>query len=301
MPIVRGDFAAQLAPGLIWSTFNRYKEKPEQYRRYNNVQNSSKAYEEDAGLAGLGPLAPKAELEGAVFDKPIQLGLVRYIHETFALAVAYSKEMRDDEQYGLMTQLAGQLGKSARFTSELYGHDVWNNAFVTTKYAGRDTLALCATNHPIVGLGTTRGNRPAVDVDLSHAALEAGIQNFMTQIDDRGLPIDLVPKFLLISPENAHNAERLLQSEFQPGTNNNDINTLRAAGITPVVGNYFTDSDAWFLIAPPSEIDVRFYWREMADTKTWDDDNADATFHKIRQRHSVGFGDWRGVYGSTGA
>ena len=35
--------------------------------------------------------------------------------------------------------------------------------------------------------------------------------------------------------------------------------------------------------------------------KTWDDDNADGTFHKIKQRHATGFDDWRGAYGSPGA
>lgn len=302
MPIVRGQWAQLLSPGLNMHTFGRFREFPEEYRRYNRVEDSASAYEEDSAISSLGPLAPKAELETPIYDEPVALGLVRYIHLTFALGIAMSMEMRNDDKYGVMARLAGELGRSARFTAELYGHDVLNNAFSSTKYAGRDTLALFSTVHPIVGIpGLTKANTPAVAVDLSTAALEAAVQNFESQIDDRGMPIDLRPQRLIIGPTNRLLAKRLLRTTQYPGTNLNDINTLVDEGISDVTAHYLSDDDAWFLFAGPDQVEVRFYWREMPDTKTWDDDNADATFHKIRQRHSVGHSDWRGTYGVPGA
>lgn len=301
MPMVRGQWAVLLAPGLNLNTFSRYKEKPEEYRRYNNVLDSKKAYEENFAVAGLGPLAKKDELARTILDEPFKTGLVRFIHETFALGFAISKEMRDDEQYALMQSLAGELGKSSRYTAELYGHDVLNNGFSTSKYTGRDGKALFATDHPIAGTGDTKGNRPATDIDLSEAALEAAIQNYEEQVDDRGMPILIQPKVLLVGPSNRMLAKRLLNSTLMPGTNNNDINPLIGEGLSDMTAHYLTDPDAWFVLADPSETGLKFYWREMPDTKTWDDDDADATFHKIRQRHSVGFDDWRGAYGTTGA
>ena len=264
------------------------------------MKDSRRAYEEDQALSGLGPLVQKGELETTILDEPIKLGGVRYIHKTYALGFAISKEMMDDDQYGAMTDLAGQLGRSSRFTAELYGHDVYNNAFSTAKYVGRDGKALLATDHPIQGLGTTFGNRPTVDVDLSEAALEAAIQSFENQVDDRGMPIDMQPQTLLISPDNEMLARQILMSAGMPGTNNNDINPVQGR-LNIVVSHYLVDKDAWFVLAPPSDLSVVMYWREMPDTKTWDDDDADAVFHKIRQRHSVGFSDPRGVYGSPGA
>jgi len=299
-PIVRGAISFLLAPGLNLDTYGKYRERPEEYRRVMRVQDSRRAYEESQALSGLGPLAKKGELETTILDEPIKLGGVRWIHDTYALGFAISKEMLDDDQYGAMRELAGQLGKSSRFTSELYGHDVWNNAFTTTKYVGRDGLALLSTAHPVVGLGTTYGNRPAVDVDISEAALEAAIQGFENQTDDRGMPIDMQPTTLLINPGDEMLARRLLQSAGFPGGNFNDINPLQGR-LNIVVSHYIVDKDAWFVLAPPNELGVRFYWREMPDTKTWDDDDADGVFHKIRQRHSVGFDDWHGTYGSPGA
>ena len=301
MPIVRGGYAELLAPGLVMQTFNRYREKPEIYRSIINVKDSNRAFEEDFALEGFGPLAQKGELESTILDEPIKLGGVRFIHKTYALGYEISEEMREDDQYGIMMDLAGELGKSSRYTAELYGHDVYNNGFVTTKYTGRDGLALFSTAHTLAGTGGTIGNRPAADTDLSQAALEAGWLNFQTQVNDRGIPIDLTPSILLVHPSNVLFARRLLESSGMPGGNNNDINPLKDWNIRIVSSPYLTDQDAWFLLADPSELGVLFYWRRKPDTRTWDDDDAEGTIHKISQRHSVGFRDWRGTYGSPGA
>lgn len=300
MPIVRGQYAENLAPGLNFRTFNAYRERAEIFPNLVNVRTSTRAYEEDYANGGFGPLAEKGELETTILDEPIKLGGVRFVHKSFALGFVISEEMRMDDQYNLAADLAQALGKSARYTAELYGHDVYNNAFTTAKYAGRDGKALFATDHPVPGTGGTIANRPLADIDLSQAALEAAWANFQTQVDDRGMPIDIMPSVLLVHPTQVLFARRLLESSGYPGGNSNDINPIQ--GMVRIVSSpYLVDLDAWMLLGLPSEIDVRFYWRMRPDTKTWDDDDADATIHKIKQRHSTGFGDWRGTYGSTGA
>lgn len=299
-PVARGQWAEALAPGLNMKTFSSYRRFPEKYRAIVKVENSRKAYEDDFRIAGLGPLAPKSELGTTILDEPLKIGGQRYHNKTYALGVALSKEMRDDSQYPEILALAEMLGTSSYWTTELYGHDVYNNAFSTTKYTGRDGKALCATDHPIQGTGSTFGNRPTVDADLSEAALEAAILAYDNMVDERGMPILWQASRLLIHPQNKQIAKRLLMSAGFPGYTINDVNPLADEGITPFVDPWLTTAGAWFLLAAPELLDVKHYWREMPDTKTWDDDDADATFHKIRQRHSDGFGDCRGVYGSPG-
>jgi hypothetical protein len=301
MPVVRGQFAEFLAPGLNMRTFNAYRERPEIFSQIIKVLNSTRAYEEDFAISGFGPLAPKGELETTILDEPFKLGGVRWIHKKFALGFVISEEMRMFDQYSLMQDLSGALGKSAKYTAELYGHDVLNNGFDTTKYIGRDGKALFAVDHPVAGTGGVLANRPAVDVDLSQAALEAAWANFQTQLDDRGMPILSQPAILLVHPTQELLARRLLGNPSYPGQSNPaDPNPLQ--GWIRVVSSVFlTDTDAWYLLAPPSDIDIRFYWAMRPDTKTWDDDDADATIHKIKQMHSTGFGDWRNTYASPGA
>lgn len=301
MPMARGQWAEALAPALNMRTFTTYTRHPEMYRQLVNVQDSRKAFEDDFRISGLGPLAYKSELGTTILDEPLKIGGVRYFHNTYALGVAISKELRDDSQYAEILALAEMLGLSSYWTAELYGHDVLNNGFTTAKYVGRDGLALFSTVHPIQGAGTTMGNRPAIDTDLSEAAIEAGILAYDLQQNERGMPIMFTAQRLVVHPENRLFAERILNSAGFPGTNNNDINPLQNKGIQPYSDPWLTDHDAWFLLAAPNYVDIKFYWREQPDTKTWDDDNADATFHKIRQRHSTGFGDWRGTYGSPGS
>lgn len=301
MPIARGQWAELLAPGLNMKTFTSYRRHAEKYRAIVNVKNSRKAFEDDFRIAGLGPLALKSELGTTMLDEMSKIGGVRYHHKTLALGVPISKEMRDDSQYSEILALAEALGVSSYWTTELYGHDVYNNGFTTTKYTGRDGLALFSLTHTIQGTGGTLANRPTIDSDLGESALEAAILSYDTQVNERGMPVMYQAKTLLIHPNNRMLAKRLLNSAGMPGDNLNDVNPLNDEGLSVISDPWLTSTKAWFLLAAPEYVDVNFFWREMPDTKTWDDDDADATFHKIRQRHSTGFGDWRGTYGSPGA
>lgn len=301
MPFVRGGNAELLAPGLNRFTFNKLRERPPQFPRYVDVLTSTRAWEDFFEMSGFGPLSKKGELEPTMLDQPLTLGGVRFIHDAFALGFLVSEEMRDDEQYGVVNQLAGALGRSSRITSELYGHDVINNGF-GTKYVGRDGLGLFSTVHPLRGVsGGTYANTPVTPVDLSEAAIEAGIASFDNMVDDRGITTEMTPSILLTTPNDRLLAKRLLRSAGLPGTNFNDVNPLADENLRDVVSNWLTDPDAWFMIASGTDSPVKFFWRKRPDTKTWDDDNADGTFHKIKQRHSTGFNDWRGIYGSPGA
>ncbi len=301
MPFVRGGWAEFLAPGLNYQTFTKLNERPSQYIRYLQVKNSTKAYEDTFSTGTFGPLAQKAELAATMLDEPLKLGGVRFIHLSFALGFLLSEEMRDDDQYGIANDLAGALGRSGRITAELYGHDVLNNGFSAAKYVGRDGLSLFNAAHPLKGTGGTYANTPTVPTDISEAAIEAGIAAFDNMVDDRGITVEKTPRILLVNTGDRMLAKRLLNSSGMPGTANNDVNPLADEGITLMVSNWLTDPDAWFLLPAPSESPIIFFWRKAADTKTWDDDNADGTYHKLKQRHSTGFDDWRGAYGSPGA
>lgn len=300
-PIVRGQFAELLVRGgLNMITMNKYAEKPVEYTSLVNVKSSTRAYEEDMQLTGFGPLAPMDELEPATIDRPFQLGLVRYIHQKYGLGYGISMEMLEDDQYGVMRGLAGELGKSSRWTMELYGADILNNGFSGTKYVGRDGLNLFSTVHPIKGIpGLTIANRPTVGQALTFSTLEAAVQQFKRQVNDRGMPIQVTPLFLHVSPEEEMNARRLLETVSQPGGNNNDINVLTGS-LQIVVHTYLSDTNAWFLSAAMSDTDTNMFIRMAPTTNTWDDPKINGAFHTIQQRHSVGFGDWRGWWGSPG-
>jgi phage major head subunit gpT-like protein len=300
MPFIRGGWAEFLAPGLNYATFTKLTERPEQYSRYVQVKTSSRAYEDTFSTAMFGPLAKKAELAPTTLDEPFKLGGVRFVHESFALGFLNSEEMREDDQYGISNDLAGALGRSARITTELYGHDVLNNGFTTTKYVGRDGKALFATDHPLKGTGGTIANTPVVPIDISEAGIEAALSAYDAMVDDRGITVEKDARIVLIHPNDRFLAKKILNSAGTPGTVN-EVNPIFDEGLRLMTSNWLTDNDAWFVLTDPSESPIIFFWRKRPDTKTWDDDNADGTYHKIKQRHSTGFDDFRGIYGSPGA
>jgi phage major head subunit gpT-like protein len=300
MPFIRGGWAEFLAPGLNYATFTKLTERPEQYSRYVQVKSSTRAYEDTFSTAMFGPLAKKAELAPTTLDEPFKLGGVRFVHESFALGFLNSEEMREDDQYGISNDLAGALGRSARITTELYGHDVLNNGFTTTKYVGRDGKALFATDHPLKGTGGTIANTPVVPIDISEAGIEAALSAYDAMVDDRGITVEKDARIVLIHPNDRFLAKKILNSAGTPGTVN-EVNPIFDEGLRLMTSNWLTDNDAWFVLTDPSESPIIFFWRKRPDTKTWDDDNADGTYHKIKQRHSTGFDDFRGIYGSPGA
>jgi hypothetical protein len=301
-PIIRGQFAELLArSGLTMHMMNKFAEVPVEYTSFINVKPSSKAYEEDFQMTGFGPLAPMDELEPATIDRPFQLGLQRYIHQKYGLGFGVSREMLDDDQYSVINSLTGELGKSSRYTLEVYGHDVYNNGFTGTKYLGRDGKNLFATDHPLKGVpGLTIANRPFTSTQaLTFSTLEAAIQQYKRQLNDRGMPIQITPRFLHVAPEEEMNARRLLESVQQPGNNFNDVNTISRA-LQIVVHTYLADTNAWFITAANSDLDVNMYMRMTPTPYMWDDHKIMGAFNTIVQRHSVGFGDWRGTWGSPG-
>lgn len=304
MPMARGEYAEALSRGLNKFTFQAYREKPEIYRMVNNVEQTTDPFVDDYQMAGFGALQPKHELGQTVLAEPLKLGGTRIFMYSFALGFVISEEMREDSKFELMGKLSMALGRSGRYTAELYGHDVWNDAFAGSVYTGRDGLALCHTAHPVAATGGTLANEPASPVDLSEAALQAAWGNYQTQLDDVGIPIDLTPAILFVHPTQVLFARKLLESSGSLSANENSGVVNPIQGMVRIVSSpYLTDQDAWFLLAEPSTNPDGpvFYWRKSPDTKTWDDDDADGTIHKLKQRHGNGFRDWRGVYGSPGA
>jgi len=97
-------------------------------------------------------------------------------------------------------------------------------------------------------------------------------------------------------------AKRILGTDGRPGTDNNDLNAVKAMGLIPkVITNHFlTDTDAWFIRTNVPH--GMKYFERRADQfdmdNDWDTENAK---FKATARFSFGATDVRGIYGSPGA
>lgn len=300
-PITTGAFGKALWPGINAWYGKAYAEHPEEWSKLFDTFSSRKRFEEDVGLSSFGLAGVIQEGDGVSYDNEQQGFITRYTHVTYGLGFIITKELMEDDLYDVIGERrAKALAFSMRQTKENVAANVYNRAF-TAAYAGGDGKEMCATDHPNVA-GGTWSNELATAADLSEASLEQACIDIMKFTNDRGLKISAMPERLIITPDNAFEAERILMSTQRVGTANNDINALNAMGKFKdvVVNHYLTDADAWFIRT--NVPDGMKHFERAPDTFDMDNDfDTDNAKFKARGRYSFGFTDPRGIYGSPGA
>jgi hypothetical protein len=296
----RGQHSALLAVGLATIFFQQLKVRKTEHTKWINVKSSSKAWEEHYDMAGLGQMVEKAEGASYTFDEPIEGTTIRFTHITYGLAFRVTEEMLEDDQYGIMNRMASELAKSAAYNKDVQATSVLNNAF-DSNYTGYDGLELCSEVHVLRG-GGTAANEPATQVDLDAAPLQAGIEAFESWTDHRGYITDHTPKMLVHNTGDIWEAATLLETEYKPHSQDNDINVVRSRyGITPLYLKHLTDPDMWFLLGAKGEHGMLMYMRKNDMFRQSDDPYNGDLIHTARHRLSVGFDHWWNVYGSSGA
>lgn len=302
MATTTGGFAELLAPGLYDVMFNEIDGQPNQWLGVFNTDDSQRAYEEDLKTAGLGGMVSKAEGVATTFDDPIEGNKIRYTHSSYGLGFRVTREMWDDDLYGIMRQMARELGRAAAYKIEVDAWSVLNNAF-NSSFTGEDGLSLCSTAHTRLDGGSTIANRPTVHADISLTTYTAAIDHFNDLLDDRGRPIVLNPALLIVSPTYKWAAKEILLSEYKPYVANNEINALKGeiSENGHLVSRYLTTSKSWFVVAQKGQHDMKFFWRTKPETAETDDFLSGDALFKIFARYSKGFTEWRGVYGSSGS
>lgn len=306
MPITTGSVAKSLWPGVNIFFGLGYNEWKTEWTDLFDTNPSSKAFEEDVGLSGFGLAVEKAEGSGVSYDDARQSYITRYVNRTFALGFIVTEEAIEDAIAAYRIAFLGQrdgkaLAFSMRQTWEILGANIYNRAF-NSSYTFGDGKELCATDHPLYA-GGTFANELSVAADLSEAALEQACIDIAAFTNDRGLKVSVLPQSLHIHPSNMFEAERILKSQLQSNSANNDINALRSMGVFPKgtkQNHYFSDADAWFIRTNCPD-GMKYFDRVAMEFKPDNDfDTGNAKF-KARRRGSFGNSDPRGIYGSPGS
>lgn len=296
-----GSFAKALWPGVNAWYGKSYDEYETEFDKLFDKFTSQKAFEEDVGISSFGLAQQKSEGSGIAYDSEKQAFITRYQHVVMALGFIITREMMEDDQYDVVGQRKAQgLAFSMRQTKEVLGANVYNRAF-NSSYVGGDGSALISSTHSTIK-GGTWSNQIATAADLSEAALEQACIDIAGFTNDAGLLIAVRPDSLIIPKQSIFEAKRILGSDGRAGTDNNDLNAIKAAGLIPevIVNHYLTDPDAWFIRTNVPH--GMKYFERRADQfdmdNDWDTENAK---FKATARYSFGWTDPRGLYGSAGA
>lgn len=297
--LTRGSISELLAPDLREVYVETGKERPKEYPLVGNVQDMEWNPISDFQVSGLSTMPEKDEGTMFSFDEIITGGTKTYTATPYGLAVEITWEAWRDELYGVMQEMVRCLARAGRNREEVSFWSILNNAFSTSYTGFTASESLCSTAH--TGLdGESRANRPTIDIGFSVTGIQNAITRFEDMTDERNLPRLMAPTMALVSSANKFTAREILGSSGRPYTADNEINALIDEDLSFMVCHYLTTSTYWFLLAAKGQHDLNFFWRDKPIFDMFDDPftkNAVATAY---QRHTQGYGSWRGIDGSTG-
>jgi hypothetical protein len=294
-------------PKLLWPGLNKlwgmtYSQYANEWVEFLDKNTSDKNYEEDVGLTGTGLFREKPQGAAIEYDSMKQSYITRYTHVVWGLGYMITREELEDVLYPQFgAQRTKQLAFSANQTKEIIAANVLNNAF-SGSYVGGDGVQMISNLHPLSG-GGYGSNALDVDADLSEAALEEALIKIGSLVDDRGKRIAVMGMKLIVPISLQFEAQRILGNPERPGTAERDINAMYQMGKLPqgwVLNHYLDDQDAWFIKTNCPDGMKLFERRAIQFEQDNDFDTENAKF-KATERYSVGWTDWRGVFGSQGA
>jgi len=317
MPQVRAKFPQLMQPGLRKIYFDSLDDalKASSYPAVFNEETSTREYEQELEMAGISALQEKPENASTAYTEMKQGGSKRFYPITYSLGLRTSKELWDDDQYGLVKRGPTLLSRSAAFTQEMVAWNVFNMGFTSsvTVFDGNPLFynqhallggAAATTLAPgaagVISLAGTWPNRPAQDIDFSIAGLQLATNHAARMVDNMGFPIRLRWENLVTPPELRFLVREILGSTGKPYTADNTINSLIPEDYKNLEVPWLNSPSAWFLVAAKRDHSLKFISRERPSTDFDDDFDTDAIKQKTRCRMTSGAARWQGAWGTQG-
>ena len=283
-----------LEPGFREIFFQQFAELPTVYDKIFHVLGSTKHQEYDSSVSGFGQLVETTEGAPVTYEDPLQGYDKTYVHKKYTKGFKVTREMMEDDQYGIMAKMPKALASTTNRTVETICGNIFDNALASG--TGGDGKYLVATDHPRTDGGTAQSNYMTTTV--TEAGLETALVAMRGTLDDKGQKIGVRPDTMLVPTALEKEAIILMQSTGRTATNYNEVNPYTGR-LNIISWDYLDNTQQWFVLDSKLH-QLNFFWRvkpEFAQDESFD---TDAALYKTRCRFSVGWSDWRGVYGSTG-
>ena len=295
--ISTSSFSKALWPGVKEWWGEGYAKWPELWRNLYDVRSSDKNYEEMAQFVGFSTFGLKDENDPITYDTAEQGYVTRFTHSVYALGFQITREMVEDDQYGIIGKRRAQaLAFSASNSLNILGAAPYNNAN-SAVYTYGDGVALLHDSHPNESGGTWDNLTTST---FSESALESAIIAIRKWTDDRGLRINLQAEKLVLPVDLEFDAERLFNSTLRVGTANNDTNALKGLGMFPegyTTNPWLSSSTSWFIRTNCPDGMIAFERRPLEFSPGDNDFDTENARYKASFRISFGCADPRCIYG----
>ena len=294
MAISRSQLLKELLPGLNALFGLEYARYGEEHKEIYATETSERSFEEETKLSGFSAAPVKSEGAAIAYDNAQEAFTARYTHETIAYGFSITEEAIEDNLYdSLSARYTKALARSMAYTKQTKAAAILNNGFTnSSQYYGGDGVPLFSTQHPLIS-GGVNSNRPSTPADLNETSLENAVIQIAAWTDERGLLIAAKPRKLIVPPSLQFVATRLLETELQVDTANNNINAIKSNGSIPegyTINHFLTDVNAWFLTTDVPNGMKYFIRTPMATSMDGDFDTGNVRY-KARERYSFGWSD----------
>lgn len=204
--------------------------------------------------------------------------------------VSLTRQMVINDDLRAFTRIPRLFGSAAK---RMEGDAVYS--LITDNAAMSDGVALFHATHK--NLGTAAA--------LSSTSLSAGRAMMRRQTGMKGSSIDVIPAFLLTTPEKETDAEVLLRSSALPDDNKSSgVHNPWAGKLTPIADPRLTGTP-WYLIGHPDQAPMIEIAYLEGEEKPYVDEELDfdSDALKVKVRHDFGTGvvDHVGGYKNAGA
>lgn len=317
---------AKLLNAAIYDADTNKVKYDELVKALANVDTSDMYAEKAQTFGDLGDYLVKTEGANATEDD-FEQGYAKLIqHITFSKSVVISRELRDDNRRQEAMQKVVNLVQSykrtrAKFLTSALTLSVGSTTTMTfggasIDISGADTLALFNSAHPYKRVvGQTQCNHYA-DAFGNNAQVLNELANKMRNFkNDRGEVMGYTADTIIVpgnAPALEETVKRIIGSEGEVGSNNNDINTQRGKWKlivdelwTPTKAQT-TDPDPYIVMSSEANkelLGTRFYDRTPLDVENEVKIESRNMVYNGFGRMSCGFTNWRHVIlgGSTNA
>jgi hypothetical protein len=287
------------------------------FEQYMDVKPMTRAEEVTFDFGGFGLPEEREILEDADFDEPVFGNKLTFVPTSYGRAFRVAKEtIRDLADSGPHDGVnAARLGSYADYTARLKRQG-WeradlecalklvNGTSTATKYVGRRSEALFATNHANLDNPQLSQSNLTTGAAFNATNLQTALTTLMTQRDDRGNYISAGNDFLVIVPPTYHwKAIEILKTAGQVDSANNNVNPLLKAGLkldsitVPNLdranGSTYT---GWF-VQDRKGHGLRFRWREKPQFDKAVDLIANAIQYAMFMRAGHYHATWYGIVG----
>lgn len=293
---LRANFGDLLEPGLRQIFDDKFSEIPEVFSSIFHVDSSTADVERDSAITGFSLLEETAEGSPIQYEDPVQMYDVSYVHKKYTKGFKVSEELMEDDRYSVIKKKPAALARACRRTAESLAATVFNNAF--SSGTGGDGKYLISYIHPRADGGTAQSNASTTGITLTETNLNTALLAMRGQLDDKGMKIGMKADTIIVPPALEKTANILLNSTLRSGTADNDANYYK--GLLKVISwDWLSSSTAWFLL-DSSQHELNWFWRIKPEFKQDNSFDTGMALFKARMRSSVGWSDWRGVWGSKG-